>query len=297
MPDPTWVKLDLARLRDRGPRDVMTAVFEALVAYRPDASTADLAAFLGVTPRAVRSYRIRASERTSQAAAKRNGRSAQNGTDVPPKRNARSAPNGTSVPLSHYKGDVKDRERQRQNPPSPSLRDQIKTATDGRQKVALLVAGYMARCTNAKVQPREFQGRLLEDLREKRYTPEDAARYLQDTPAVTGWPSEFAGQVTSWIETLSQRAAKGREVAAWAAWRRRLRTVTAGEPCWRSGAEGDLDGSVIEVDAETAFVTVRLRGDRLDVRTPADGAAWTFEVEAMPLFAAAAGAETGEETP
>ena len=267
MTAPRFLKLDPALFKRLPPLRKAAAALAAFRTWRPEASLLEIADSLGVPESTARRWDGWLAELDAPGA-----------TDG-------ATGGATGGALSTITSDMR-RERGEGNSPPPSLRDRMKKTERSDDQVALLVDAYMARNTNDRVIARQVHGRLHDDLRQRRYAAADAARFLDATPALDGWPSDLSRKVVAWTESLGQYAAKTAEIAAWAAWRRRLANVAAGEPCWDT--EG-CEHRVAAVDAEAGWVDVRHGGFELRIQVPQDGRPWVFEAEAMPLFAGGPG--------
>jgi len=298
---PEFVQVTLDALRRVGPRRIGLAIVEALRKFRPEATAAEMAAWLGVDERLIRKWlagidgrwpvgrhaTTPGQNRGGRPAGKPDARDRKTGRPGPENRTPGTAKTGRPGPSSHI-GETFNRERGRDGThPPPSLRDQLKTETDANRRLGLLVDGYLARSIHTTPHA-EAWATVYDDLYQGRYAAADLAGYLDRTPHVRAWPRELAAAVGAWLNFRNTSAAKARDLAAWLAWRQRLRLVTPGDALWRTD-EAHIGWHALGVDAEGGcLVAVRREssGQRYEqpIRTPAEGAAWTFAAETMPLF-------------
>lgn len=287
MRPPNFVKIDLAALRAFGPRRLGPALVAALLEFRPGATTADLAAWLRIDERLARRWlagaegRWRPGRHSVVVAA--DARDRTPGTVL---RTPGTAPADARDRALHCSENGTEREGE-ETAPSPVLRRTDGKTDGGTQN---LVAAYLAR-TIRRVPHHEAAAHILADLRGGAYTAADLEAYLAGVPAIRDWPRDLAGSVGAWLNTRNVAEAKGREMAAWSAWRKRLALLGPGEALWEARVPSAI-WRAREVDAEAGWAEIVLRvpGRCPDFRTlagPGAGLGWIFEVEAAPLLAQA----------
>jgi hypothetical protein len=283
---PEFVKIDLGAVRAAGSLRLGQVLVAALLAYRPEATTADLAAWLGIGERQARRWRAGAEGRWRPGRQGRTppGADARDRTPASAARTPVTAPADARDRALHISENGKA-EGERGAPPPLSLRDEMKKASG--KATEILVAGYLARSIR-RVAHHEAAACILDELRGGAYRPEDLAGYLDATPHVRAWPRQLAEAVGAWLNMLHVAAARREKLVAWSAWRRRLALLAVGDPLWLAESP-EIAWHVVAVDAEAGTLLVARRdssGQRYErpVRTPAEGAAWTFEAEALPLL-------------